>query len=161
MINELHIAGYRSIRDLHLPLKSLNVLTGHNGSGKSNLYNSVFLLAKTASGGFARAIAEEGGMDSLLWAGPRKSRSRSSSRLEPIRVTFGITTDSFLYELSCGLPPQSPDDPTKFRLDPEIKEERVWVEAPPSKPVTFFERSPSGTRIRDESGRRASYSGEL
>jgi len=61
-IEELHVAGYRSIRDLRLRLKNLNVLTGPNGCGKSNLYNSVFLLAKTASGGFARVI---GGWPSL------------------------------------------------------------------------------------------------
>lgn len=161
MINELHISGYRSVRELRLPLKTLNVLTGPNGSGKSNLYNSVFLLAKTASGGFARAIAEEGGMSSVFWAGPRKPRSRASSRPQPVRMVLGVKTDSFSYELSCGLPPQAPDDPTAFRLDPEIKEERVWIEDSTSRPVTFFERSSSGTWIRDTSGRRTSYSGEL
>lgn len=54
-INELRVAGYRSIRNLRMPLKRLNVLTGPNGCGKSNLYNAVFLLAKTASGGFPDA----------------------------------------------------------------------------------------------------------
>src|SRR5687767_151762 len=125
-INELQVAGYRSIRDLRLPLKKLNVLTGPNGCGKSNLYNSVFLLAKTASGGFARVIAEEGGMASVFWAGPRQMRS--ASRPEPVRVKLGIKTDTFSYQLACGLPPQMPDDPSAFKLDPEVKEERVWME---------------------------------
>src|SRR5215467_15838745 len=99
-IKELHVAGYRSIRELRLRLKNLNVLTGPNGCGKSNLYNSVFLLAKTASGGFARVIAEEGGMASVFWAGPRSARGRSSRRTAPVRVGLGVKTDFYSYELS-------------------------------------------------------------
>src|SRR5215470_12044595 len=111
-IKELEISGYRSLCGLRLTLRNLNVLTGPNGCGKSNLYNSVFLLAKTASGGFARAIAEEGGMASVVWAGGRNPRSITSSRPQPVSVVLGVTTDSFSYQLSCGLPPQCKGDPT-------------------------------------------------
>jgi len=158
-IKELNIAGYRSVREVCLPLGMLNVLTGPNGCGKSNLYNSVFLLAKTASGGFARAIGEEGGMGSVFWAGQRETRSRSSARPMPVRVTLGVKTDLYSYELSCGLP--IPALNTLFKLDPELKEERVWIDDGLAKPVTFFQRGHSGTWIRDAAGRRASYSGEL
>ena len=166
-IHELRVAGYRSIRELRVPLKKLNVLTGPNGCGKSNLYNSVFLLAKTASGGFARVIAEEGGMGSVFWAGPRETRSVRTARPEPVRVKLGITTDDYSYELACGLPPQTPPpppgkkEPTAFKLDPEVKEERVWLEDERSKRVTLFQRGPSGTWVRDNAGRRVPYSGEL
>ena len=160
-IKELHVAGYRSIRELRLRLKNLNVLTGPNGCGKSNLYNSVFLLAKTASGGFARVIAEEGGMASMFWAGPRDPRSSRSARSAPVRVLLGVKTDSFAYELACGLPQQTPNSPTAFKLDPEVKEERVEMDTESRKPVVFFERGSSGTWIRDSTGKRVSYSGEL
>src|SRR6202050_1974018 len=107
-IKELNIAGYRSVREVCLPLGMLNVLTGPNGCGKSNLYNAVFLLAKTASGGFAKSIADEGGMASVLWAGQRETRSQSSAKTKPVRVALGVKTDLFCYELSCGLPPYNP-----------------------------------------------------
>ena len=52
-IREIHVTGYRSVRNLRLHMSQINVLTGANGTGKTNLYNSVFLLAKAAAGGFA------------------------------------------------------------------------------------------------------------
>lgn len=160
-IKELCVSGYRSIRDLRVGLGDVNVLTGPNGCGKSNLYNAVFLLAKTATGGFARVVADEGGMPSVFWAGERRSRSLGSSRAQPLRMTLGVKTHSFCYEMSCGLVKTSPESPSAFRLDPEIKEERVWTEARGQKPLTFFERGSSGTWIRDGSGKRLSYSGAL
>ena len=155
------MSGYRSIRDLRVCLSKVNVLTGPNGCGKSNLYNAVFLLAKTATGGFARVIAAEGGMPSVLWAGERRSRSMGSSRVQPLRMTLGVKTDSFSYAMSCGLVSTSKESPSAFRLDPEIKEERVWMEDRKAGRLTFFERGPSGTWVRDSVGKRVSYSGEL
>jgi len=77
-ITDLTVSGYRSIRDIHLNLGAVNVLVGPNGCGKSNLYRSMYLLHAAASGELARAIAEEGGMPSVLWAGPRRN--------EPVRM---------------------------------------------------------------------------
>jgi predicted ATPase len=37
MIHTLAIANYRSLRQLVVPLGRLNVITGANGSGKTNL----------------------------------------------------------------------------------------------------------------------------
>lgn len=164
-LREIHVSGYRSVRDVRLQLRSINVLTGPNASGKSNLYNSVFLLAKAAAGGFAQVIADEGGMPSVLWAGARKSRSLGSSRMEPVRMLLGVKTDIFNYELSCGLPKlQGPIPTTQFRsafvMDPEVKEEHVWMESGGLK-VTFFQRGPKGAWILDSDERLTDYSGEL
>ena len=157
-IREVHVTGYRSVRDVRLRLRQINVLTGPNASGKSNLYNSVFLLAKAAQGGFARVIADEGGMPSVLWAGERKGRSISSSRLEPVRMGLGVKTDTFNYDLVCGLPKPYR---SAFDLDPEVKEERVWMEGPRGMKVTFFERNSERAWILDREERLADYSGEL
>lgn len=160
-IRELRVSGYRSIRDLRVCFNKVNVLTCPNGCGKSNLYNAVFLLAKTATGGFARVIAAEGGMPSVLWAGEHRSRGVGSSRAEPLRMTLGVKTDCFSYEMSCGLVRTSKESPSAFRLDPEIKEERVWTENGRAGRLSFFERGPSGIWVRDSVGKRVSYSGKL
>jgi predicted ATPase len=72
--------------------------------------------------------------------------------------------DTFCYELICGLPKtQGPvvSGRSAFFLDPEIKEERVWIEDSRRRKTTFFERSLGGTWILDRNERRANYSGEL
>jgi predicted ATPase len=157
-IQEVHVTGYRSVRDLKLRLRQINVLTGPNAAGKSNLYNSVFLLAKAAQGGFARVIAHEGGMPSVLWAGERKGRSISSSRPEPARMGLSVKLDTYCYEMVCGLPKPYR---SAFDLDPEVKEERVWMERTRGLKVTFFERNSDRSWILDRDERLADYSGEL
>lgn len=161
-IRELHVSGYRSVRDLRLPLRQINILTGPNGSGKSNLYNSVFLLAKAAEEGLARAIAEEGGMSSIMWAGERQTRSGSARKSDPVRVRLSVKTQMYSYELVCGLPRTHGPVVGKsaFDLDPEVKEEGVSLETT-DREVTFFQRKAGEAWIRDEDGRRTNYSGEM
>jgi len=76
MLKVLSINNYRSILKLVAPLGQLNVITGANGSGKSNLYRSLKLLADTAQGGVINSLAAEGGLSSTFWAGPEKITSR-------------------------------------------------------------------------------------
>lgn len=84
MLTTLAISNYRSIRDLVMPLGPLNLVTGANGSGKSNLYRALRLLAETAQGGVVSTLAREGGLASTLWAGPetitRRMRNQPASR---------------------------------------------------------------------------------
>ena len=72
MLTTLAIANYRSLRELIVPLGAVNVVSGENGSGKSNLYRALRLLADTARGGVVASLAREGGLSSALWAGPEK-----------------------------------------------------------------------------------------
>lgn len=79
MLSALAVSGYRSLRDLVIPLDRLNLVTGSNGSGKSNLYRALRLLAEIAQGRIIPSLAREGGLESTLWAGP-ESISRSMLR---------------------------------------------------------------------------------
>src|ERR1700694_3304398 len=124
MIKKLHIEGYRSIRDLTLNLLPINVLTGPNGCGKSNLYNSLVLIARAAEGRLARAIAEEGGTPSVFWAGGE--RVRLQRKRPPKRVVLGFEGEEFAYELQVGLPGFNEHAlGTMFNLDPRVKEEYI------------------------------------
>jgi predicted ATPase len=153
-IQSISVSGYRSIRELHLNLRRVNVLTGPNGCGKSNLYNAVFLLAKAATGGFALALAEEGGMPSVLYAGPEKKRL--TRKAPPRRVILSVTTGLFGYELQIGLPPPGP--PTgKFGLDPEVKEECIWLAESRSRSGKMLDRRGPSTWIRNTEGRMIEY----
>jgi len=69
VLQTLAIENYRSLRLLVLPLTSLTVVTGGNGTGKSSLYRALGLLADGARNGMVAALAREGGLPSVLWAG--------------------------------------------------------------------------------------------
>jgi len=154
-IERINIAGYRSICNLQVRLKQLTIVRGPNGSGKSNLYKALRLLARTAQGGLAQAIAQEGGMPSILWAGRRKKKSSS----EPVRLKLAAYSEEFNYEVNLGLP--RPDETTLFNNDPEVKEEYVWMGLPRRPGNTYFERTKNGAWVMDNEGRRIPYSGNL
>ena len=146
-IEEINIIGYRSIRDLRVKLGPVNVIVGANGCGKTNLYRSMLLIQAAASGTLARNIAEEGGMSSITWAGERHKK-------DPVRVTLGVTSDQYEYELSLGLP--SPFPASAFSLDPEVKEEGLWFKHC-SKRMRLLERKGSHIKARDSEGTQVSF----
>ena len=137
---EARVSGYRSLRNVRLPLQRLNVITGANGSGKSNLYRVLWLLARICEGEFSRSLAREGGFLSALWAGPRTSS-------KPVRMSLGFQTEDFTFELSCGFPPPSK---TVFLFDPQIKEEVIWFGERRKPTTTLLEALANA--IQDASG---------
>lgn len=155
MIEQIQVAGYRSIRELTLPLQPINVLTGPNGCGKSNLYNSLVLIGRAVQGQFARAIAEEGGTPSVFWAGGE--RIRLQRRKPPKRIVLGFEADDFGYELQAGLPTPSEQMPgSLFALDPRIKEE--YVRAAGTKPrAIMMKRDKPSAWLRNAEGRMVPY----
>lgn len=156
MILELNVAGYRSIQDISLPLTQVNIITGPNGCGKSNLYHSMLLIAKAATGQLSQTLAMEGGMPSVLWAGERKQVTRTK---KPVRMSLGMRGEEYSYELICGLPPGVP--PSLFDLDPQIKEEYVWHGKIRRKATTFLERKAGTAWVLDQNNKLNSYPAAL
>ena len=133
MLSVLAVSGYRSLRDLVIPLDRLNLVTGPNGSGKSNLYRALRLLAETAQGRVIPSLAREGGLQSTLWAGPESfSRSvlrgdhpvQGVVRKHAVSLRLGFAGDEFSYAIDLGLPPPGAE---AFGQDPEIKRECIWA----------------------------------
>ncbi len=50
MLTTLAVANYRSLRNLIIPLRRLNLITGPNGSGKSSVYRALRLLRRDGTG---------------------------------------------------------------------------------------------------------------
>jgi len=133
MLITLAVSGYRSLRNISLPLERLNVITGPNGSGKSSLYRAIQLLVSASQGSVTNALAIEGGLSSTLWAGPERISSavkrgdyplQGTVRKDPISLRLGFASDDFGYAIDLGLPAPGR---SLFNRDPEIKAEAIWV----------------------------------
>ena len=137
-ITHLAVAGYRSLQQLTLPLGGLTLVCGANGSGKSNLYRSLGLIAAAARGDLVAALAAEGGLPAVFWAGPERTTREmrrgeqpvqgSSGRREAARLRLGIACETLSYAIELGY--RADDQTSAFVLDPKIKREWIWAGGP-------------------------------
>lgn len=160
MITTVAVAGYRSLRDLVVPLDRLTVVTGPNGSGKSNLYKALRLLASAASGSVVGAVAREGGLPSVMWAGPESPTGaatvQGTVRKGPRAVLLGFASDELGYLIDLGIPQST--GPTPFDRDPELKREQVFAGAFAKPATLLIDRVRGGARVRDRGWRSLSQS---
>ncbi|MEI9996150.1 MAG: AAA family ATPase [Rhizomicrobium sp.] len=142
-LNAVSIEGYRSVRRLYLTIGELSVFIGGNGVGKTNLYHALGLLQAAAQGGITRAIAQEGGVDSVLWAGRR-------TKGKPVRLILRAHFDSIAYGIEIGLPGFTE---AAFALEPRIKEERLVLRQG-RRDVVMMERKNAVVMLRNADGAR-------
>lgn len=69
VIEQIELAGFKSIRKMSLRLSRLNVLIGANGAGKSNLISYFSMLRATVHGLLDEFVDVHGGPDSLFHLG--------------------------------------------------------------------------------------------
>jgi len=70
-LQTLVLRGFKSIRDMRLELRPLNILIGANGAGKSNLVLFFKMLNEMMGGRLQRFVATSGRAQSLLHFGPK------------------------------------------------------------------------------------------
>ncbi|NLB11709.1 recombinase RecF, partial [bacterium] len=91
-LNLLTVKGFKSLRSVeNLQLKSLNVLIGGNGVGKSNFVDYFRMLDEMMAGRLQLWVRNQGGADRLLSYGVKETQKIHSS------LSFG--GNEYLFEL--------------------------------------------------------------
>lgn len=159
MLSTVAVRGYRSLREVVLPLSQLTVVTGANGTGKSSLYRSLRLLADCGRGEVIGALARDGGLESVLWAGPehlgdarRGGTAQGTVRTRPVSVELGFASQDFGYLIDLGLP-QSAGPASAFARDPEIKREVVFAGPIARRGSTLVSRTRGFAEASTDTGR--------
>ncbi len=73
-LKRIVLKGFKSIRELDFELRSLNVLIGANGAGKSNFITLFHLLNQMVIGNFQNAVAKAGGAGTFLYFGEKTTK---------------------------------------------------------------------------------------
>lgn len=159
MLSTIAVRGYRSLRDIALPLGELTVITGANGTGKSSVYRALRLLADCAGGAVIGSLAREGGLESVLWAGPeqtsgarRTGETTGTTRTRPVSLELGFSSDDFGYLIDLGLP-QYAGPNSAFARDPEIKREVVFAGPVARTSAILVRRAGQYAEVSADSGR--------
>lgn len=159
MLQTVAIRGYRSLREVILPLGGLSVITGANGTGKSSLYRALRLLADCGRGEVIASLAREGGLQSVLWAGPeqltgarRTGKAEGTVRTRPVSLELGFAAEDFGYLIDLGLP-QSAGPDSAFSRDPQIKRKALFAGPVLRTPATLVRRAQGLAEAATQSGR--------
>jgi predicted ATPase len=153
VVTQVRAAGYRSLRSIRFPIERLSVFKGANGTGKTNLYQALQLLQASAAGTLSHRLAAEGGMESALWAGPRKKHELAQislmARFAP-SANGDTDEDAFDYQVTVCL---AAPDWAAFQLEPQVKEETLTFHHG-ARPMKLLERKGPHVVARDDKGLR-------
>jgi len=168
VVTEVQAAGFRSLQQIRFPVERLSVFVGANAAGKTNLYRVLQLLQSAAAGTLAREVAAEGGMQSALWAGERKSKEparialsvwlsptgpEQADHCREVETEPGVTS----YQIELGL---SPPTGAAFAFEPQIKSETLRHRIAERSMTLLERRGPSGF-ARDRDGAKRDFINQL
>ncbi|MCP5063883.1 MAG: AAA family ATPase, partial [Ignavibacteriae bacterium] len=104
-VKSIKIKNFKSVKEVTLELRNINILIGSNGVGKSNFIQFFNLLNNIVSQNLQNYVTEKGGADSLLFFGRKHSESFIGD------ISFGI--NEYEFELK-------PTSDNNFYFDKEI-----------------------------------------
>lgn len=153
-VSEFRAQRFRSLKSIAYPVSKLDVFVGANGVGKTNLYRALELIRSAAANTLARDLANDGGLESALWAGPLLRNEPAEIHLSVglADLAQGRTGKAvYRYEVSIGYPPPRGAS-AAFSAEPQIKEEAVTYVGG-SRRIRLVERQGPSVMARVESGR--------
>ena len=90
-IDRMIIKGYKSIENCDIALHDINVIIGANGAGKSNFISVFKMLGSIYDKNLQRFVSKNGGPDSLLHFGRKKTKSIEVLVLADERYEFKLS----------------------------------------------------------------------
>lgn len=134
----LDVEGFRSLKSQTWNPGDLNVVIGPNASGKSNLLRVLEMLGTAASGGLARRVQQEGGLESLVWDG-QAELVRFRAKMSPIHPYADIDKDALTYQIELARLGKS----SAYRINNEILGNYSRVDTGEmAEPFKLLERDP-------------------
>ena len=152
-VRKFEAQAFRSLRAIAYPMSNLDVFVGPNGVGKTNLYRALELLQSAARNTLAHDLAQQGGLASAMWAGPRRRSEAARMRLAAELcegAPGGSGASVYRYEVEIGFPPR--EAAAAFETEPQIKAECVSYIGR-SKTVRLVDRRGPSVMARAENGR--------
>jgi predicted ATPase len=111
-------------------------------------------MHSAAQGQFSQALANEGGILKVFWAG--KTRSDQLRRMN-----LAVETETYEYELQVGFVEKLPY-PSQFQLDPVIKEESIWLSGQHRRPSSqLMKRKNQAVFLNNVHHEKVTHSGTL
>ncbi|WP_057463613.1 MULTISPECIES: AAA family ATPase [unclassified Pseudovibrio] len=150
-LSAIGIENYRSVHKLFMRVGAVNVFVGNNGVGKTNLYKSLELLQQAALGRITRAVSEEGGVDSVMWAGDLKTHEKK-------RIILRADLGDLSYRIQLGLP--NPISDPALPYETMVREEELNL-LTGSKSVVLMNRKGPSAFLRASNGSKVTYDNEL
>src|SRR4051812_17886352 len=81
-VTRVHFEAFKSLYDVTCDLDHFTVITGSNGSGKSNLVDALNFLGEVYADGLEFAVSRAGGYDNIAHRRTRRAKRNISLEVE-------------------------------------------------------------------------------
>jgi predicted ATPase len=129
-VTHLSVEGYRSLVDVSVPLRALNVMIGPNGCGKTSILEIIQLLRDAMQERLADSLEQRGGLNAVV--------SRVTNGSQRLRISLQVDAESprsdaplcYRFELS----PRDigyvvPHERLEWHFDPSIDRPFYYIDA--------------------------------